>query len=134
MNNKKFIVLGLNLALLLAPSLVFGAGPFGDIDPPPGVSAYGSLASGGFISFLTAVLRFLIVIGGLYTLFNLILAGFQYMTAANDPKALQAAWAKIWQSVLGLVIAISSFLIAGIIGYLLTQDVLFILNPRIYGP
>jgi hypothetical protein len=37
-------------------------------------------------------------------------------------------------SLIGLVILVGSFLLAGIIGHLLYGDASALLNPRIYGP
>lgn len=108
--------------------------PFGTITNP--LPKYGSAlgASGGLILFFTNILRLVFVVAGILAFLNFILAGFQYMTAAGDAKALSAAWARIWQSLLGLVILAGSFALAALFGYLIFGDAGFILNPKIYGP
>lgn len=89
---------------------------------------------GGLILFLTNILRLAFVVAGLFAFINLILAGFQFMGAGGDAKAVGQAWAKIWQSLLGLVLVAGSFALAALFGYLLFGDAGFILNPKIYGP
>lgn len=96
--------------------------------------AYQGIASGGLILFLTNILRLVFVVAGIYAFLNLVVAGFQYMNAGGDAKALTAAWDRIWQSLLGLVLVVGSFALAALIGYLLFGDAGFILSPKIYGP
>lgn len=89
---------------------------------------------GGLILFLTNILRLVFVVAGLFAFINLILAGFQYMSAGGDSKAVEKAWDKIWQSFLGLILIVGSFALAALFGYLLFGDAGFILNPKFYGP
>lgn len=95
---------------------------------------YGGVEEQGPINFLNNVLRLVFVVAGIYALLNLVLAGFQYMSAGEDPKALEKAWNKIWQSLLGLLILVASFVLAAIFGYLLFGDPQAILNPKLYLP
>jgi hypothetical protein len=105
----------------------------GTVDNPL-PTAYKGLASGGLILFLTNILRLVFVAAGLFAFVNLILAGFQFIGAGGDPKAVTAAWNKIWQSLLGLILVVGSFALAALFGYLLFNDAGFIFNPKIYGP
>lgn len=100
--------------------------------PTPYASLLGK--PGGLVLFFTNVLRLVFVAAGIYALVNLLTAGFQYMTAGGDSKALTAAWARIWQSLLGLTIIVGSFALAAVFGYLIFGDAGFILNPKVYGP
>jgi len=88
----------------------------------------------GLIAFLNNVVRLLIVVGGLFAFFNLILAGYGFLSAGDDPKKMAAAWAKIWQSMMGLLFIVGSFVLAAIFGYLLFGNAGAILNPQLYGP
>lgn len=88
----------------------------------------------GLIKFLNNLIRLLIMVGGLYAFFNLVLAGYGFLSAGDDPKKMASAWAKIWQSMMGLLFIIGSFVLAAIFGYLLFGNAGAILNPRIYGP
>lgn len=88
----------------------------------------------GPISLLTNILRLVFVAAGILAFLNLIVAGFQFMTAGGDSKAIEKAWGRIWQSLIGLIIIVGSFALAALFGQLLFNDPGFILNPKIYGP
>ena len=88
----------------------------------------------GLIAFANNLLKLVIIIAGIFALLNLIIAGFQFMTAGGDPKAVGRAWSKIWQSLIGLLVVAASFLLAAIFGWLLFGNPLAILQPTIYGP
>lgn len=107
---------------------------FGPVSPPPGLSSYGPLASGGLVKFLNVILQTLVVVAGLYFLFNLIFAGYQFISAGGDSKAVEAAWGKIWQSIVGLLIVAASFLLAAIFGLLIFGQWDAILKPKIFTP
>lgn len=96
--------------------------------------AYQGIASGGLILFLTNILRLVFVAAGIFAFVNLIIAGFQFMSAGGDAKALGQAWDRIWGSLLGLILVVGSFALAALFGYVLFGDAGFILNPKIYGP
>jgi hypothetical protein len=97
-------------------------------------AAYQSATGGGLILFFTNILRLVFVVAGLFAFINLILAGFQFMSAGGDSKQIEKAFGKIWQSLLGLVIVVGSFALAALIGYIVFGHADFILNPQIYGP
>jgi len=105
---------------------------FGAIDSP--YPAYADLQGGGLIAFLSNIIRLIMIAGGLFAFFNLIIAGFQYIASNGDSKNTSAAWSRIYMSLIGLVVIVSSFALAGIIGYVLFKDWTAILNPKIYGP
>lgn len=94
---------------------------FGDVDP-------------GIGKFLNMILQAMIVVAGVWTLFNLVMAGFAFLSAGDDPKKIAGAWAKIWQSLLGLAFAAGAFVLAAIFGQLLFNNPTFILNPIIPTP
>ncbi len=96
--------------------------------------AYQGVTSGGLILFLTNILRLVFVAAGIFAFVNLIIAGYQYMSAGGDAKALEHAWSRIWQSLLGLILIVGSFALAALLGYVLFGDAGFILSPKIYGP
>ena len=103
----------------------------GTIDNP---LPYKTATEGGLILFLSNILRVVFVIAGIYAFINFILAGFAYMTAGGDAKQLGAAWAKIWQSLLGLAIIVGAFAITALASYIIFGEAGYILNPKIYGP
>lgn len=91
-------------------------------------------AQGGLLLFFSNVLRLVFVVAGIFAFLNFIVAGFTYMNAGGDSKSLESAWARIWQSLVGLLIVIGSFAMAALLGQLFFGDAGFILNPKIYGP
>lgn len=107
---------------------------FGTVDPPPGVDQFPSLVSGGPGVFFTIILRTLVIGAGLYALINFILAGYAYLSAGGDSKKISDASEKITLSIIGLLIAAGSFVIAGIIGTLVFNDPGALLRIRIFGP
>ena len=114
-------------------------GFIGPINPPPGVREYTALgdpaqAAPGLLYFLNNLIKFGIVIAGIFAFINLILAGYGFMSAGDDPKKIAGAWAKIWQSLIGLLVIAGSFVLAAIFGWLLFGDPRAILIPQIYGP
>lgn len=107
----------------------------GDLVGPitsPLTGGYASIQGVG--PFITNVFRLFFVAAGIMALFNFLVAGFKFINAGGDSKAVGAAWDKIWQSLLGLVIVVGSFALASLMGQLLFGRPDFILNPTIYGP
>lgn len=110
---------------------------FGCVTPPQGIKDYGAELSGnpgGPMKFANNVLRLIIVGAGLFAFVNIILAGYGFLSAGGDSKKVEAAWGKIWQSLLGLAFVAGSFVLAAIFGWLIFRDPTAILNPKIYGP
>jgi len=113
---------------------------FGQIRPPkvfdPGQNVYGDVATTGrgLTLFFNNMVRLLIVIGGLWAFINLILAGYGFLSAGNDQKMVTAAWQKIWQSMLGVLFILGSFVLAAIFGQILFGDWKALLQIKVYGP
>jgi hypothetical protein len=114
-------------------------GIFGNITSPfdklaPG--KYSGTNGEGLITILSNLVKLSIVVAGIYTLINFILAGYGYMGAGGDPKIIQRAQERIYRSIMGLVIIAGSFLIAGVVGYLIfgPSDWSLLISPTIYSP
>ncbi|MGB6882369.1 MAG: hypothetical protein WBD86_03695 [Microgenomates group bacterium] len=107
--------------------------PFGPVTLPEEMQdKYSGGVEGGAIgTFINLILKTLIVGAGIYALINLVLAGYAFMSAGDDPKKMAGAWAKIWQTLLGLAFAAGAFVLAAIFGQLIFGDPTFILNPSI---
>ncbi|RJR26046.1 hypothetical protein C4578_00190 [Candidatus Microgenomates bacterium] len=111
-----------------------GTSFFGDIAAPPGVDKHGAGFENGLMGFANTLLKLVILGAGLYAFVNIIIAGYTFLGAGGDPKKVEQAWAKIWQSLLGLTFVAGSLVLAGIFGYLVFKDPTAIINPKIYGP
>jgi hypothetical protein len=106
---------------------------WGEVNPPPGVSVYGSNPA-GLQAFLSNIIKSVIAIAGVFALFNLIFAGYAFMSAGGNAEKIASAWAKIWQTLIGLLIAVGSFVLAGIFGKLIFGDYNALLRLRVFGP
>lgn len=107
----------------------------GKITPPPPFNnnGYGPVG-GGLGKFLNNIFMLLTVGAGIFALFNFIMAGYTYMGAKNDKEKIANAGAMIVNSLIGLLIIASAFVIAALAGQIFFGDWQFILNPKIYGP
>lgn len=104
---------------------------FGNFTPPTPLADIGTLQGGGLGSLLQLGFQILVIGAGIYSMFNFMMAGYAFLSAGNDPKKVENAWAKIWQTVLGLAVVAGSFVLAAIFGQLLFNDALFIIKPSI---
>jgi len=114
--------------------LAAGENPFGKINPPEGLANYTGTPEASIGKLLNIVLQTLIVGAGVYALFNLVLAGYAFMSAGDDAKKVAGAWAKIWQTLMGLAFAAGAFVLAAIFGQLIFGKWDFILNPKVPIP
>lgn len=107
--------------------------PFGPLGSP--VLA-GSTNGSGIVVILNSLVKFVIVLAGLYTFWNIISAGYAFASAGGDPKAVAKAWEKIWLSLLGLLVVAGSFVLAVIFGYLIfgATNATILISPQIFGP
>ena len=104
--------------------------PFGQISAPQ--SAFSSSTPEAGIGKLIQLSIWLLIIGaGIYSLFNLVLAGYAFMSAGDDSKKVGAAWAQIYQTIIGLAVSAGAFVLAAIFGQLIFGKWDFILNPVI---
>lgn len=106
---------------------------FGTIEAPQGVAAYGSLAEGGLLLFVSNIIRLSTVVAGIWVMFNFILAGWKYITSAGDSKAPSEAASMMNNSLIGLAIIVGAYTIAAIIGLVFFGDPSYIINPQITG-
>ena len=110
---------------------------FGCVTPPAPfqdtAGQYGSYNT-GLMKFANNILKLIIVGAGIFAFINIIVAGYGFLSAGGDSKKVEAAWNKIWQSLLGLAFVAGSFVLAAIFGWLIFKDPTAILSPKIYGP
>ncbi|KKQ92194.1 MAG: hypothetical protein UT58_C0003G0026 [Microgenomates group bacterium GW2011_GWC1_39_7b] len=111
--------------------LLSDANPFGTIKAPTALSQYGTDAGPAIGGLIEKVLQFLIVGAGIYALFNLVLAGYAFMSAGDDAKKVEGAWAKIYQTIIGLAFSAGAFVLAALIGQFVFGSWDFILSPSI---
>lgn len=107
---------------------------FGSINPPAQLGNFNTVENGGIGQLLNLIFNIMIVVAGVYALFNFILAGYCFLSAGDDPKQVQRGWASIYQSVIGLAFTAGSFVLAAIFGRLIFGDATALLNPAIPLP
>ena len=106
-------------------------GIFGNITPPEAIQKFETAGGGdgnGIFIFLSAIFKLAGTIAGIYFVIQIIIAGYTYLSAAGDEKKTAQAWGIIWQSLIGIIIVASAFILASVIGNWLGIN---ILNPTI---
>lgn len=107
----------------------------GKVNPPAFLGQrFSSIEQGGLGQLLNLFFNILIVAGGIYALFNFILAGYAFLGAGDNPDKVSAAWRKIYQTIIGLLFIVSAFVLGGIVGLLLYKDPMALLKPSIPTP
>lgn len=104
--------------------------PLDTINPNGG---YSDVAS-GLPSFISNLITIIFIAGGLYAFFNLMIAGFTYITAAGDTKKIEAATLSINTTLIGLVVMVAAAAITGVVSFVLFGSATAILSPTIKGP
>jgi len=115
------------------PDPINQKGFFGTFDPPQNVQKYTEHPR-SLVFLLNNILRIAIFAAGIFALINFLISGIQYIGSSGNPETLKKASSRMWLSFLGLVIATSSLVIAGIIGLVFFGNAAAIINPIIYGP
>jgi len=103
---------------------------FGVIDSP--FPKFRSLSEGGLTDLISRSIILAMTIGGLFVLFNLVLAGYNFLQ--GQPDSMAKATTRIYLSILGLIIISASLLFTTIISWFIFGDPFFILNPVIPTP
>ena len=88
--------------------------PFHQIGSPSVLTG----ANSNLGSIFTVVLPFVFYGAGIALLIYMVLGGFQLMLSKGDPKAIQAAQAKITNAIIGFLIVIGSAVIVRLLGQL----------------
>ncbi len=111
---------------------------FGEVTKPDGVAAFDAAAGGGdsigLLLFISNMIKLATVIAGIWVLFNLIVAGYEYITGAGDSGKHKKVRDYFTMSVIGLVIIASAYTIIALLGLLIFGDAGYILDPTLQGP
>lgn len=125
-----FVMLGVVLSLRAVQAADLG---IGTIDVPPGVDVYqeASGAEIGIIYFISNLIKIFAVVAGVWTLFNVVLAGYIYLAGSGDAGAHEKVRTQITNSAIGLILIVLSYTFGGLIGLIFFGDASFILNPTL---
>ncbi|MFA7301773.1 MAG: hypothetical protein WC069_05660 [Candidatus Shapirobacteria bacterium] len=94
-------------------------------------TTYASTSGDGLFLFISNIFKLSAVIAGIILIIRIISAGYLYLSSQGDPKKFQQAGDTITQSILGMVIVASTFVLVWLIARFTGID---IINPTIYGP
>lgn len=108
---------------------------FGTIDNPLNSlgGGYGGVEQSGAV-FISNIVKLVLIVGGITTLFIALFAGFTYITAGGDTKKLTSATTSINMALTGMIIMVAAVALTGIVSWLLFGDPTTILSPKVYGP
>lgn len=77
-----------------------------------------------FNSTISIIVGLLTVIAGIWFLFQIIIAGYQWLSSGGDKASVESARNKLTYSVMGLVVVVMAFAIISIIGTIMDVDFL----------
>ena len=91
----------------------------GRIAPPPGVPhpGRGTAANDYVAGFVRNGISLLIVVAFLIMFIWTILAGFKFITAGGDSKAVSSAWSQIYFGIIGMLVVVGSYAIISLVEY-----------------
>lgn len=103
----------------------------GSVDLPPGVDAINRESGGdiGILLLTSNLIQILFLIAGTWVIVNIVLAGYAYLSSGGKTDVHIKVRDKISMSVIGLIVMISSYMVAGLVGYIFFGDATYILKP-----
>lgn len=119
---------------------VFAQGEFdelvGSIQAPAGagtmnIEAGGSIGSIGILLLISRLLQIVTVIASVWVAVNLVYAAYTYLAGGGKPANHQKANDILTMSIIGLIIIVSAYTFAGLIGLLFFGNAAAIINPTI---
>jgi hypothetical protein len=117
----------INIINQLIVKSAHAANVVGNIDLPAGIPKETTQTT----DVISALVRFIVVVAGVFALWQLLTGGLAYISSGGDKGKLTEAQNKIQMSLVGLVIIAASFLIIAIISKVLFGDFGAILAPKL---
>ncbi|MDA1080002.1 MAG: hypothetical protein O2840_04930 [bacterium] len=108
----------------------------GKIAVPPGVDKYQDAAAGsgatiGIMLFISMLVKFAMIVAGIWAMLNILLAAYQFFNNKGDAGQYQKVSQQITNTVMGLVLLMSLYTIVAVIGLIFFGDAGYILNPTL---
>ncbi len=100
-----------------------GLGPFGQKTAANGTTALTQVAT-----TISAIIGFMTIAAGIWFMFEMLFAGYEWISAGGDAKKLEAARERITHGFMGLLIVIGAWALLAVTGQFLGTDLL-ISNP-----
>lgn len=123
--------------MLLLPTILAAASTsdqiFGTLEAPPGVDKYqqNSGADIGIFFFISRGIQIGTIIMGIWVFLNVLMAGYVYISSSGDAKAATKVKDILTMSAIGLMMIITSYTVAGVLGLVLFGDATYLINPQI---
>lgn len=89
-----------------------GLGPFGTL----GSSGDAKAGLVGLINTISSVVGFMTVVAGIWFLFQLLFAGYTFMSAGGDSKKIQESRDRIVHAFMGIVIVVGAWSLLAVVG------------------
>ncbi len=112
---------------IITPIYAAGADVVGVINPPHGIPTDYDKTN----LFVSALIKMIMAVAGLFSLWQFLSGGFQYISSGGDKGKIAEATQKLTMSVTGLVLMTASFLIIAVVSKVLFNDATFILSPTL---
>lgn len=104
----------------------------GDLKIPKGVDLINQDAGGiGVILFISNMIKFVIILGGIWALINIIFAAFTYLAGNGKADSHTKVKDGFTMSIIGLILMIVAYTVAALVGQIFYGDPNFILNPTL---
>lgn len=87
----------------------------GGVDSAGGQAGFGALPPGGILAIIGRVIGVALSLVGIVLFVIILHAGFLWMTAGGDSKRVTDARARILNSIIGLIIIVAAYAIAGFV-------------------
>lgn len=110
-----------------------GSAIIGGVDAPPAVAAINS-ASGsdiGIVFFISRLIQFANIVAGILVMINFVMAGFTYIVNAGSSSVNEKVRDQLTWSILGILLIVGSYSLAGIFGLVFYGDPTFIISPTL---
>jgi hypothetical protein len=88
-------------------------------------------SAGVIQTLLRIIINMAFALSGLYFFFSLILGGYSYITAGGDKESVQKASSRIRNSIIGVIVILSVFVITYIVETLFGFSILLINLPNV---
>jgi hypothetical protein len=110
----------------------------GTIEKPEGLEAFDTAAGGGenigLLIFISNLVKVGTVVAGIWVMFNIIFAGWMYITGSGDSGVHGKVKDSITNSIIGLIVMVAAYTIMGMVGLLLFGRADYFLNPTLPTP
>jgi hypothetical protein len=112
-----------------------GSRVIGPVIPPAALHTRfgGPGGSTGLIGFFSLLIRLIAIIAGIFAMVNFVIAGLTYITSMGNTQANINVRDRLLFSFVGLLIIVSAYTIAAIIGLIFFGDATYIINPQLQG-